>query len=192
MKAMDETKLKDLKSSLLQKTELIDKLEKENKNLLRQNIENYPLLMEKAKSRNLEEEVRTLERDNRKLAATLKKYNGDASPIVSELIARALENLETDRTPTTLDDIGDEVTEGSPDVKEMITEDFENGEIKESPEDFEILAGEKKDITDRKRSRNFREMDQVQQRAVSEDKNEGGWSKLGKGTDPSNLKSKCR
>jgi len=198
MKALDEIKLKDLKSSLLQKTELIDRLEKENKNLLRQNIENYPLLMEKAKSRNLEEEVKTLERDNRKLAATLKKYNGDNSPIVNELIVHALENLETAKTPTTIGDNGDEVTKDiSSDVKKAMIEGFGNETVKESPGDFEISTGEKKDVLDRKTSRNFQEIDQVKQRAVSEDKNEVGWnqlgsSRLGKRTVPSNFKSKCR
>jgi len=62
-----EKKLKIYQETILQKSGLISKLEDENQKLLKEKIENLPLMEEKKKSTMLQEKVLSAERQNREL-----------------------------------------------------------------------------------------------------------------------------
>ena len=68
-----ENKKSPENETLKHKDTLIDQLEIENNKLLRQNLDNLPLVAEKAKSRNLEEQIRNLERERRKTADVVRE-----------------------------------------------------------------------------------------------------------------------
>merc|ERR1719341_726627 len=67
-----EKKVKTYQETILQKSGIISKLEEENQKLLKEKIDNLPLNEEKKKTRNLEENLRKVERLNRELKEKLR------------------------------------------------------------------------------------------------------------------------
>ena len=65
MKEKFKKKMKNYQEIILQKYGIISKLEKENQKLLKEKMDNLPLNEEKEKTRNLEENLRKVERLNR-------------------------------------------------------------------------------------------------------------------------------